>query len=164
MIVALALLLQSDSRPAGEPALDPPTLHCVGATWVVRGDDDRDARVSVFVRKAGAAEWREGPPLFRVERGAARSPVPADAWLFAGSVVGLDPDTEYELKLVLADPDGGAAEKILKARTIAEPSAPAGLAVVHLKPGPGVFKEAQRNAGPGTLFLLHAGIYEGNVD
>src|SRR5688572_7641574 len=164
MIVALALLLQNDARPAGEPALDPPTLHCLGAAWVVRGDDDRDARVSVFVRKAGAAEWREGPPLFRVERGAARVPAPDGAWLFAGSVVDLEPGTDYELKLALADPDGGAAEKILKARTISEPVAPADLAVVHLKPGPGVFKEAQRNAGPGTLFLLHAGVYEGTVD
>ncbi len=156
----LAAALPDDaSVPAGEPVLEPSTLHCLGVYWIVRGDANRNAAVAVDVRKAAAAEWRKGPPLFRVEKGASRLPVPADAWLFAGSVVELEPATAYELRLTLADPDGGGAEKVLPARTIAEPEAPDGLATVHVRPGPGALRAAAASAKPGTLFLLHAGTY-----
>ena len=37
---------------------------------------------------------------------------PADGWLFAGSIFFLQPDTAYELKLNLVDPDGGSAERL----------------------------------------------------
>jgi len=38
----------------GEPVLEPPTLHCLGAYWLVRGDDDKDAGIAVHYRKAGS--------------------------------------------------------------------------------------------------------------
>ena len=57
-------------------------------------------------------------PLLRVEKGAQKPEkgpgsveVPADARLYAGSVLLLDPDTEYELKLNLKDEAGGKVEK-----------------------------------------------------
>jgi hypothetical protein len=167
-VIALALLaaLQANAaaEPAGDPVPDPPTLHCLGVSWTVRGDADADARVDVAVRKAGTSGWARAAPLFRVERGAAKTAVPDGAWLFAGSVVGLDPDAAYELKLALSDPDGGTAEKVLSLRTRAEPVAPPGLAEVRVRPGPRALRDAQRRAGPGTLFLLHAGTYPGTFD
>src|SRR5207253_4958800 len=123
---------------------EPPTLRCLGAYWIVRGDANRNAHVEVEYRKAGASAWSRGPDLFRVEKGANRPEgkpgsveVPAGAWLFAGSVVSLQPGTEYELRLRLADPDGGAAEKLLRARTRAEPVAPKPLRTLHVVPGAG---------------------------
>jgi len=43
-------------------------------------------------------------------------------WLRA-SIFDLRPDTEYEIRLKLGDPDGGAAEKVVRARTRPVPRA-----------------------------------------
>ena len=164
-LLLFSVALQTDaSAPEGEPVLDPPTLHCLGASWTVRGDDDRDARVEVAFRREGAWDWRPGPPLFRVERGAARRDLPAGTWLFAGSVVGLDPGAPYEIRLTLIDPDGGRAERVLKARTLAEPVAPPALEEIRVRPGPRALRDAARRARPGTAILLHAGVYEAPLE
>ena len=103
MSVAWLLLaaLGDGSAPADEPALDPSTLRSLGAVWTIRGDDNRNARVDLAWRKSGDAAWRPGAPLLRVERGASKREVPDGTWLFAGSVVLLEPETPYELKLTL---------------------------------------------------------------
>jgi hypothetical protein len=169
----------NQSKPLADPVLEPPTLHCLGTYWIVQGDDNKNAHLEVAYRPAGSQLWRRGMDLFRVEKGGNKLEkgesmvrVPADAWLFAGSVVGLTPDTTYELRLTLADPDGGAAEKILTARTLAEPVAPPDLKVLHVVPGDGGgagtaadplrgLKSAQDAARPGCLMLLHRGVYPG---
>jgi len=171
---------ENAARPLGEPVLDPPTLHSLGVYWIVQGDDNRNASIQVEYRKSGEPDWRKGFPLFRVEKGAHKAEkygskldVPDSAWLFAGSVVLLEPGTAYELKLNLADPDNGQAEKVLQAKTISEPQyQPEPQAVFHVVPGSGggngsaqnPFKglgAAQKAAQPGSVFLLHAGVYEG---
>jgi len=172
-------LADNAAKPLGEPVLEPPTLHCLGVYWIIGGDDNQNAKVHVEYRAVGQPQWRQGLPLFRVEKGAHQhersrggASLPAHAWLFAGSVVMLSPDTEYELKLTLVDPDGGSAERRLKARTIAEPLAPPNAPLYHVVPGSGggtgtrndPFKglaAAQAHAKPGDVFLLHAGVYEG---
>lgn len=170
---------RNTAAPLGEPRLEPSTLHSLGVYWVIRGDENKNARIGVEYREAGTARWRPGFPLFRADR-AAELPegnpnslrVPADAWLFAGSVVLLEPDTAYELKLTLRDPDGGQAEKRLRACTIAEPILRARARRLHVVPGSGGgagtrrdplrgLAAAQARARPGDLFLLHAGVYEG---
>lgn len=155
----LAALFQAESRPAAEPGSDPATLHSLGVFWMIQGDANRNAVVKMQVRRAGAESWTAAPPLFRIERGTGKSPVPADAWLFAGSAVGLDPGTEYDLLLSLSDPDGGTSERRLKLRTREEPRAPAGLTEIRVAPGKNALRDAQRKAGPGTVFLLEPGVF-----
>jgi hypothetical protein len=170
------------AQPAGEPVLEPPTLHSLGVYWAVQGDANKNARIALRYRKAGAGEWRDGAPLFRVERGAhqpgenrSKVGVPQDGWLFAGSLLLLEPATSYELNLRLSDPDGGSAEKTLRSRTIAEPVAPAALRTYHVVPGGGGgsgteadpfrgLAAAREKAQAGTLFLLHKGVYEGTFE
>jgi hypothetical protein len=167
------------SQAAGEPVLEAPTLRCLGLYWIIRGDDNTNARVEFHYRAAGVQAWRRGPDLFRVEKGGNKLErgeslvrVPADAWLFAGSAVLLEPDTAYELKVTLSDPDGGAVEKVLSCRTMAEPSISKESRVWHVGPGHGGgegtrtapflgLAAAQARAKPGDLFLLHQGVYEG---
>jgi hypothetical protein len=164
------------AAPAGEPVLEMPTLHSIGVHWIVAGDANQNAEVQMNCRVAGG-EWREMLPLVRVERGAHLSEkgessveVPAGAWLFAGSALFVQPDTAYELRLVLADPDGGGREALLQARTIAEPTAPTDAKIYHVMPGSAGgdgsaldpfrgFAAAQAHARPGTIFLLRAGSY-----
>ncbi|HTE20545.1 MAG TPA: right-handed parallel beta-helix repeat-containing protein [Armatimonadota bacterium] len=166
------------ARAVVNPVLEPATLRTLGAYWIVRGDANRNARVTLQYRKRERGGWQSGPDLFRVEKGAHRPEgeqprleVPEGAWLFAGSLPMLQPGAGYELKLRLDDPDGGTAEARLSARTMAEPTAPAGLRTFHVVPGDGGgsgtkadpfrgLAAAQAHASPGTLFLLHRGTYQ----
>jgi len=165
---------QEASRP-GKVHLEPSTLHCVSVRWPIVGDRNRNAAVEVRYRQSGTAAWRRGYPLFRTlpnphpENRSKVHTVPG-GWMFAGSVVGLKPDTAYELKLALRDPDGGPAERTLAARTYAEPAEPKGMTVRHVVPGAGGgagtaddpfrgLDAAHAAARPGTLFLLHQGTY-----
>ena len=56
--------------------------------------------------------------------------------MFAGSLLNLEPDTEYECHFVLADPDGvkGKAEKTVNVRTRKEPMPAEGGHVYHVYP------------------------------
>jgi hypothetical protein len=167
---------------AGEPVLEAPTLHSLGVYWIVRGDDNRNASVKVSYCKAGAEKWSDGPFLFRVEKGpygddrrANALDVPADAWLFAGSVLFLEPATEYDLRLTLSDPDGGKAEQVLRSRTISEPRVSPDAPRRHVVPGDGGgsgseadpfrgLATAHNAAKAGDVFLLHAGLYPGTFE
>ncbi len=137
----------------------------------MRGDANANASVAVEYRAAGEPGWRAGLPLFRPhpDRQSPELRV-KDGWLFAGSVVDLSPDTEYEVRLALRDPDGGAAVRQLRLRTAAEPREPAGMRVRHVVPGDGGgsgdpadpfrgLAAAEASAAPGDLFLLRAGVY-----
>src|SRR5258708_29866308 len=132
LLICAALRAENAAAPVGEPVLEPATLHSLGAYWIVKGDDNKNAQIAMSFRKSGAAEWTQSLPMFRVEKGApegelvrgndkkgrkAQLEIPRDAWLFAGSIVLLVTDTDYELKLSLHDPDGGGDERTLKCRT-----------------------------------------------
>jgi len=108
--------------------MERPTLRSLGVYWIVQGDDNQNASIRMEYRKEGSSTWRVGAPLFRVERRAhlaekngSRLEVSDDGWLFAGSLLLLEPGTAYELKLTFKDPDGGAVTRMLKSRTRSEP-------------------------------------------
>jgi Right handed beta helix region len=167
------------AQAVGDPHLDRSTLHSLGVYWVVRGDDNRNASVRLEYRTAGRSSWRAAAPLWRVEREASRTDqpaidVPADSWLF---VLLLQPGSDYELRLVLADPDdpgeSAPVSRILRARTRVEPREPARMRQRYVVPGSGGgrgtasdpfrgLETAQNAALPGDLFLLHPGVYSGH--
>ena len=138
-----------------------PTLRCLGVRWLVAGDDNRNANVMVGYRKAGSTQWNRGLDLFRVDsRGMrAKSRPPDGQTLFAGSIFNLQEDTEYEVKLVLRDPDGGDVERTLRTRTWSEPKLPQGGRTIDVHPGG--LQEALKNSKPGDVLRLHQGIYHG---
>lgn len=163
---------------AGDPVPDPPTCRSLGVHWIVQGDDNASARVTVSYRRVGTPIWQEGAPLFRVAKGAQRHDkwgleVPSDAWLFAGSIFLLDANTSYQLRLNLIDSESKTFERTLEAHTNAEPVAAANdpLRNVVAEPGPpgdGTaampfrgLRAAQKSAVPGDVMLLHPGRYEG---
>jgi Right handed beta helix region len=167
------------SKPLGEPHLERPTLRSLGVYWIIQGDENQNASIRLEYRKEGSSPWQAGAPLFRVERGAhlaekygSRIEVPGDGWLFAGSVLLLEPDTAYELKLTLDDPDGGSATRTFKSRTRSEPRVSPQARRRYVVPGTGGgtgretdpfrgLEAAQKAAAPGDLFLLGPGVYEG---
>ena len=187
LTASLVVCLAADSsaraanaaKPLGDPHQDRPTLHSLGIYWIIRGDDNQNASVRLGVPQGGFRALACRAPLFRVERRAhliqeygSRLDVPDDGWLFAGSVLMLDPGTAYEVKLTLQDPDGGSTSRTLKTQTRSEPRLSPRARKRYVVPGNGGgagtrddpfqgLAAAQKTAAPGDLFLLGPGIYEG---
>ena len=111
---------------AGEFIVDPPTLINLGFEWFVQGDDNRNASVEVSYRKQGTANWKQALPMLRLQGERIKQGDQLDVVtpnMFAGSVLDLEPDTAYEARFVLRDPDGvsGQATKTVTVKTRPEP-------------------------------------------
>ena len=188
-VLLFTLSLQAANKvTAGEFIAERPTLLSLGFEWHVDGDDNHNAAVSVFYRKKGEQPWKEGLPLLRLDHerineNALQYIVPN---MFAGSIFDLEPGTDYECRLVLADPDGvdGRAENTVTVHTRPEPKPAAGGNVYHVYP-PGFSGQKQQPAftglqaayytgssgadyfnaypprvKPGDTILVHAGVYK----
>ena len=124
VLTAPALRAENGVRP-GEFIIEPPTLICLGFEWAISGDDNRNATVEVSYRRAGDSQWRDALPLLRMGgEKIFRAPYTVPD-RFAGSILDLDPDTAYEVRLTMKDPDGvsGQAVQLVKVRTRGEPKA-----------------------------------------
>lgn len=171
----------------GEFVVEPPTLICLGFEWEISGDENRNASVEVHYRRSGRNAWTEALPLLRMGgEKIFRAPYTVPD-RFAGSVLDLEPDTEYEVRLTMTDPDGvtGQAVQTTTVRTRGEPKAAPGGRVLHVYPpawtgpreepsftglmaayagaGTGDWNVVfQRKVGPGDVILVHAGLYKGD--
>ena len=127
----------------GEFVIDHPTLINLGFEWVIHGDDNRNAQVEVSYRKQGDTQWKHGLPLLRLQ---GERIYQQGSWdvvspnMFAGSIMDLEPDTAYEARFVMSDPDGIAgqsaktATKTVTARTRPEPKPYSGGRIYHVYP------------------------------
>jgi hypothetical protein len=207
LVLLLSLTSAQTTTGSGEFIVEPPTLLSLGFEWKISGDDNRNARVDVSYRRKGEPQWRKGLPLLRIQHeqinggadlfvsvestpdnpnGVAPNPWHYDTGnMFAGSILNLEPDTEYECGFTLSDPDGvtGAAEKTATVRTRKEPQPAAGGHTYHVYPigweGPkqepaftglgNAYFMGQRHSDhqnvfpprvqPGDIILVHAGLY-----
>jgi hypothetical protein len=175
----------------GELFVEPPTLINLGFEWLIQGDDNRNASVAVAFRKQGETAWRPALPLLRLhgERVYSESRVDVVAPnMFAGSLLDLDPDTAYEARFIITDPDGvvGVAEHSALVRTRAEPKRYAGGREFHVYPhgfagvktepsfeglmcaynewcaGTDWATSGRPRVRPGDTILVHAGEYKYN--
>ena len=182
---------EPDQTRPGEFLIDPPTLQNLGFEWLIEGDENRNAEVSVSYREQGSNTWRDALPMLRIggERIYSESQVDViTPPMFAGSILDLEPDTVYEARFTLTDPDGVAAnaERTVTVRTRPEPQPYAGGRVLHVYPH-GFQGEKQEPAfeglmcaynywcagtdwatsgrprvRPGDTLLVHAGLYQYN--
>jgi hypothetical protein len=195
-LVIVALTLFSPELHANEDPVKPghfhvehPTLLNLGFEWALEGDTNRNAQVAVQFRAVGQARWRDGLPLVRIggenvyrRREHLDYTVPQG---FAGSILNLEPGTEYECRFVMTDPDGvvGQATQSVRVKTRAEPKAFEGGRILHVYPpdyfGPrqepsftGILEAYygaglgdwsvvwERRAQPGDTLWVHAGLYK----
>ena len=164
-ILTLALVFPAGAR--AENATTPgaistpyPTLTCLAVEWLIEGDDDEDGRVDVSYRAAGAGKWKQAMPLVRVPAGnTGKRTYPTFYWMnkHSGSIFDLRPDTEYEIRLSLKDPDGGSAVETVKIRTRPVPGAAAEARVIEVNPR--TLRLAAMRAEPGDILLLSPGYY-----
>ena len=128
----------------GELIIDHPTLINLGFEWLIEGDDNRNAQVEVSYRKLGESQWKQALPLLRLQgeriyqnQGVFDVVSPN---MFAGSILDLEPDTTYEARFMMSDPDGFLGQngktvmKTVTVRTRAEPKPYAGGRVFHVYP------------------------------
>ena len=180
---------------AGDFIVERPTLVSLGFEWKISGDVNRNSSVTVSWRKKGEQAWRKALPMLRMNGEFVQGPKPeygdlnyynyAVPNMFAGSILGLEPDTEYECHFVLSDPDGvtGTSEQTVTLRTRKEPKPMLGGHVYHVYPF-GYKGQMQQPAftglmtayflgsdesdhsnifgprvQPGDTILVHAGVY-----
>jgi hypothetical protein len=103
----------------GEITTPYPTVTNLAVEWKIKGDDNLNGVVAVRFRQVGEEQWHDAMPLRRVPAGKSRGTTPIFSWenKFSGSIFDLHPNTEYEINLKLADPDGGQDDKTVRART-----------------------------------------------
>lgn len=188
ILTACGTLSARNDTIAGRFIVENPTLINLGFEWEIEGDDNRNAEVAVQFRAVGDPKWRPAMPLSRIggervwrEREHLDYIVPH---LFAGSILNLEPGTEYECRFQMADPDGvtGESVKTVIVKTRTEPQRYEGGRVLHVYPpdwegereepsftgilqayyGAGlgdwsVVRERPINAG--DTILMHAGLY-----
>ena len=178
-----------NSTLAGRFVVEHPTLLNLGFEWEIRGDANRNATVAVEFRAVGESDWRQALPLVRIggenvyrRRENLDYTVPDG---FAGSILNLQPGTEYECRFRLTDPDGasGQTEHTVRVKTRSEPQPSKGGRTLHVYPpdyqgprqepsftsllqayyGAGLGDWSvvwERRAQPGDTILMHAGLYK----
>src|SRR5215813_2817491 len=110
LLLLTSALRGASGVQAGRFIVEPSTLICLGFEWEISGDDNRNAAVEVLYRRVGDAGWKQAQPLLRMggER-VFRAAEHLDYTVpdrFAGSILDLEPDTAYEVRLTMKDPDG----------------------------------------------------------
>lgn len=110
-----------------------PTINNLAVEWLIDGDDNMTGVVTVYYREKGHAVWRHGMPLFRVPAGENIGFTWANK--HSGSIFGLKPDTEYEIRLILNDPDVGSAERTVTACTRPVPEITDNAEIIEIEPG-----------------------------
>ena len=188
--ILLPFILQAqDDIKAGAFIIEPATLINLGFEWHIMGDANRNATVQTAYRMSGTNSWKEALPLLRIggER-VFRNAENLDYTtpdLFAGSILDLVPDTEYECRFTMKDADGieGETVQTVKVRTRAEPKASTEGRILHVYPvdwkgkkeepsflglkaayyGSGLGDWSvvtERKIKPGDIILMHAGVYK----
>lgn len=185
---AAGSLSAEDATRAGRFHVQHPTLLNLGFEWEIGGDANRNATVAVQFREVGETRWRDALPLSRIggER-VYRDHEHLDYTVpdgFAGSILNLEPGTQYECRFEMSDPDGvvGDAVQTVRVRTRTEPQPYESGRVLHVYPpdyaGPreepsftGILQAYygaglgdwsvvwERRAQPGDTLLVHAGLY-----
>jgi hypothetical protein len=189
LILFAANAFAQNGTQAGKFTVEHPTLLNLGFEWAITGDANRNATVDVRFRAAGDAEWRTAMPLVRIggesiyrRREGLDYTVPDG---FAGSILNLQPGTEYECEFQMKDSDGvtGQASQKVRVKTRTEPQPYAGGRKLHVYPpdykgakeepsfdnlmeayygaGLGDWNVVwERRAQAGDTILMHTGLYK----
>jgi len=140
------------------------TYHAVGARLTFTGDANANATARLEWRLQGAPTWTTGMPMTRITN---------SRW--AASVLWLQPDTPYEVRAVIIDPDGGGSTTgSIRTRTPAS-TTPTGATIWVATNGSdgnngtsgaplATLQAAADRANPGDQIRVRPGLYYQSVD
>jgi hypothetical protein len=104
-----AALAQNNSTPGTLQLYS--TFEAIGARLPYTGDANGDATARLEWRKVGDATWSQAHTMSKITN---------SRW--AGSILWLEPNTSYEVRAVINDPDGGGTSASATTTTRLEPS------------------------------------------
>ena len=159
LLAAALPALAGDATVPGELTSPYPTVTNLAVEWKISGDDNLNGVVEVEYRQSGETAWHRAMPLRRIPAGQSTGTHPIFKWdnKHSGSIFDLRPDTAYEIRLKLTDPDGGSAGRTLRARTRPVPRAARNARTVRTTPQN--LARDEKNARPGDVLLLAPGDY-----
>lgn len=160
-VLLLSFTYPENATFPGKISTPYPTLTCLAVEWLIEGDANENGKVGVSYRAEGEKNWKTAMPLVRIPAGnTGMRTRPSYMWMnkHSGSIFDLQPDTEYEIRLSLNDPDGGKVTETVKARTRPVPRQAADARIIEVNPRT-LEKEAMR-AEAGDVLLLSPGYYE----
>ncbi len=133
ILVACTGIQAQDNTIPGEITTPFPTLKNLAVEWEIQGDNNLNGRVEVAYRVNGTKDWEEAMPLFRVPSGENIG----FTWnnKHSGSIFDLEPNTKYEIRLRLSDPDGGEEERKVNAHTRPVPKIDRHAKIIELPAG-----------------------------
>ena len=131
-----------------------PTQENLSLVWTYDDDENTNAHSLVRFREEGGT-WLDGGVLYQAP-GDAREGFAWDS-RFAGSLMGLDAGTTYEVEVQMLDEDGGCAIESLKVSTREVPKAASDAEVVTVTPSNS--STALGSAKAGQLLEFSAGDY-----
>lgn len=137
-IILFANVLQATGAD-GDPTIPKqvetpfPTVRNITIEWYIDGNDNLNSQVEVMYRVKGNNNWIQAMPLRRIPKGSNIG----ITWenRHSGSIFDLEPDTRYEIKLELVDPDGRSTTRKIEVYTRPLPTIPANAEIIELKPG-----------------------------
>jgi len=156
--------------------VDPPTFRSLAFRWIVEGDDNINASIQVQYRKKDTNDWKFALPLMRIDGDIVNRDFDffKTGNLFAGSILLLEPGTNYEVELTLADPDGYLENKSIIVSTRSPEDSykpqkifhlyPEGYSEEKAKPHYSNLNNMLSQLTPGTMVIAHHGTYYGTYE
>ena len=115
-----------NSTEAGKFFVEHPTLVNLGFEWAIRGDENRNASVDVQFRAAGETVWRRRCRSYASEGRGSFALASTSTYVvpdgFAGSILNLQPGTEYECRFELKIPTARQDRRATPCGSRREPS------------------------------------------
>jgi len=148
-----------------------PTFEHIAAHISILGDDNHNSTVSIEYRLTGASDYLAGSLTMRAFPEMIVDGQALGLNFHAGSAMHLQPNSTYDIKITITDPDGGSqvVEQTLTTREF--PSEQGATQVKYVIPGNGGgdgtqsnpyqgLQTAADNATPGMLFEVGDGVYQ----
>ncbi len=169
-------ILAQETIKAEEPIIDPPTFRSLAFRWIIEGDEELTTLVLVQYRKKDTKDWKFALPLSRIDGDVVdREHGPFKTGnLFSGSILQLEPATQYEVQLKLTNSDGSYKEKTVEVSTRTPEENFKPQKVLHLypenysgemlKPSYTDLNEILSKLTGGTLVIIHPGTYYGTYE
>ena len=180
---ALAPSVQAQEAVAAGPMRSYSTYHSLGFEWDIAGDTNHNATVGVRYRKMGETTFKPALDLMRIdwqgstgrnEKTGLSTLGDRPYNMLAGSVMFLQPGTQYEVELTMNDADNSAGfqqvKRVVNIGTRVAPRLNVNARRLYVTPGAkkgngaekkpfGTLADAQKAAKPGDIVMLGAGNY-----
>ena len=134
------------------------TLEAISVTAPFTGDDNANSSAIIQFRKTGSGTWLNAYPPFidhRATLGGAANPYANQA---RGSIVGLAPNTNYDVQVIWTDADGVSGQPVPVTLMTLTSSPPTGDSVITVTNN-STLSSALSSVNPGQTIHLAAGTY-----